>query len=231
MTHVLENSALQLKPRNAVKLTAEALGHGTGWWVSRGRCQNGVKRVTFQSGHLVWSEVSRAEPHHTLTQRGAHFRHSYIHTGRNMQLISYMIQVKVREKVVGSPSASSAPKTSTRDADIPTQCRSESRRRLKLMSAASTPNLARPSQSATWSGRLSMNSATTSPEVQPWLSAQWATALEIWSNWEKVHVSPVASYTSAGLSGCRATVCAKMEGMVFPFRIWCHSASLTLNST
>ncbi len=135
--------------------------------------------MTFESGHLVWSEVSCAEPQHTRTQRGAHFRHSYIHTGRNVQLISSMIQVKVREKVVGSPSASSAPKTSARDADTPMQCRSESRRRLKLMSAASTPTLARPSQSATWSGRLSMNNATTSPEVQPWLSAQWATALEI----------------------------------------------------
>lgn len=179
MTHVYDNSALQLKPRNAVKLTVEALGHDTGWWVSRGRCQNGVKGVTIQSGHLVWSEVSRAEPHHALTQRGAHFRHSYMHTGRHVQLISCMIQIKDREMVVGSPSANSAPKTSARDADTPKQCRSESRRRLKLMSAASTPTLARPSQSATWSGRLSMKSATTSPAVQPWLSAQWDTALEI----------------------------------------------------
>lgn len=133
--------------------------------------------------------------------------------------------------VYDSPSASSAPNTSARDADTPIQCNSESRRRLKLISAASTPTLARPSQSATWSGRLSMKMATTSPEVQPWLSAQWATELEIWSNWAKVHVLPVASYTSAGLSGCLATVFAKMEGMLSPLRTWRHSASLTLKST
>lgn len=88
MVHMFDTSALLVNIRNTVNLTIEALGHNGRWWVSRGRCQNGVKGLTFQSSHLVWSEVSRAEPHHGLTQGGAHFRHGYIHTGKHVQLVA-----------------------------------------------------------------------------------------------------------------------------------------------
>lgn len=65
------------------------------------------------------------------------------------------------------PSASSDPNTIARDPDTPIQCRRGSQRRLKLMSAASTPTFAKPSQSATCNGLLSMKRATTSPETHP----------------------------------------------------------------
>lgn len=114
--------------------------------------------------------------------------------------IQFVTQIDQYGKIIQSnvsyiflPSASSAPNTIARDPDAPIQCSRESWRRLKLMSAASTPTLARPSQSATCNGLLSMKRATTSPETHPWPLAQWATALDSSSNWVKVHVSPVAS--------------------------------------
>lgn len=74
------------------------------------------------------------------------------------------------------PSVSSVPNTIARAPDTLTQCSSECCRRLWLMSAASTPTIARPNHRATTRGRLSMYKATTSPSAQPCASTQCATA-------------------------------------------------------
>lgn len=112
--------------------------------------------------------------------------------------LTFIFTISERQQEWGTvenvlPSASSAPNTIAREPDTPRQWSRESWRRLKLISAASTPTLARPSQSATCKGLLSMKRATTSPETHPWALAQWATALDNSSSCVKVHVSPVAS--------------------------------------
>lgn len=118
-----------------------------------------------------------------------------------------------------SPSRSSAPNTIPRAPDTPTQCISESRRRLKLMNAGSTPTLASPSHRATVGGRLSMKMATTSPDAQPCARAHCATAFDRRSSSEKLHTSPVDSSIRAGLSGWSATCWANMDGTVLRVRI------------
>lgn len=130
-----------------------------------------------------------------------------------------------------SPSVSSLPNTTALALEMLTQCTRASRRRLKLMSAASMPILAMPSHRPTYCERFSMNRATTSPSLKPRSCSRLATRFEYSSSCLKLHRSPVPSKISAVLSPYFCTDSAKILGMVLRSRRCRFTFSFTFSST
>lgn len=149
-----------------------------------------------------------------------------------MMMMKYMRRwVSVWSRLCPSPSVISLPNTTALALEMLTQCTRASRRRLKLMSAASMPILAMPSHSPTYCERFSMNRATTSPSLKPRSSSRLATRLEYSSSCLKLHLSPVPSKISAVLSPYFCSVSAKILGIVLRWRRCRFTFSFTFNST